>query len=300
MRRSTLDRHIADRTASSDGLAGDVRQLTTQQVKWHMRIYGDAALPVCLLLHGTGASSHSMDGLARQLGGQFHVLVPDLPGHAESVLTRQGSMKRQGMSSAIGELLDALSLKPVCVLGHSAGAVIAIDCVAEKWVAPHRLFALNGALRPIKGSVVFAPLARFLATAPGCSDVLAMTASLPFVSNNLLHSTGTPINPASLQRYRQLLETPAHVKNVMSMMANWTITDIHCRIAALGCPATYIACEDDPMVPCSDSRNAAARHESARLILLGQGGHLVHEIDPEMIATIVVNEMVGTENHART
>ncbi|MBQ1767400.1 MAG: alpha/beta fold hydrolase, partial [Aquincola sp.] len=47
---------------------------------WHVQVAGQG--PVLLLLHGTGASSHSMAGLLPLLAERFTVVVPDLPGHA--------------------------------------------------------------------------------------------------------------------------------------------------------------------------------------------------------------------------
>ena len=37
--------------------------------------------PVVLLIHGTGAASHSWRGLAPLLASDFTLIAPDLPGH---------------------------------------------------------------------------------------------------------------------------------------------------------------------------------------------------------------------------
>jgi magnesium chelatase accessory protein len=48
------------------------------EIVWHTQRIG--AGPVVLLLHGTGASTHSMAGLATLLSRQFTCLLIDLPG----------------------------------------------------------------------------------------------------------------------------------------------------------------------------------------------------------------------------
>ena len=77
-----------------------------------------------LLLHGTGAATHSWRDLAPLLAERFTVVAPDLPGH--------------GFTSALGVADDAgdgargrgaagaLGLPPALIVGHSAGAAIAL------------------------------------------------------------------------------------------------------------------------------------------------------------------------------
>ena len=48
-------------------------------IRWHVQIMGQG--PVMLLLHGTGAASHSWRDIMPLLAAQFTVVVPDLPGH---------------------------------------------------------------------------------------------------------------------------------------------------------------------------------------------------------------------------
>ena len=53
-----------------------------ENVHWHVQIIG--AGPVVLLLHGTGASTHSLADLAVALSDNFTCMLVDLPGHALS------------------------------------------------------------------------------------------------------------------------------------------------------------------------------------------------------------------------
>ena len=48
-------------------------------LRWHVQVMGEG--PVVLLIHGTGASTHSFRALAPLLAPHFTVVVPDLPGH---------------------------------------------------------------------------------------------------------------------------------------------------------------------------------------------------------------------------
>ncbi len=53
------------------------RFVRSGRLLWHVQVLGDG--PDLLLLHGTGASTHSVAALARRLAGRFRVIAPDLP-----------------------------------------------------------------------------------------------------------------------------------------------------------------------------------------------------------------------------
>ena len=55
--------------------------VTAGGVKYHVQITGPEDAPVLLLIHGTGATTHSFAGLAPLLAPHFRLVIPDLPGH---------------------------------------------------------------------------------------------------------------------------------------------------------------------------------------------------------------------------
>jgi len=132
-------------------------------VRWHVQVMGRG--PVLLLLHGTGAASHSWRDLAPLLAERYTVLVPDLPGHGFTQLPPAGMLALPGMASLLEELLRTMGSDPVLVAGHSAGAAIAARMCLDRSIAPDWLVSLNGALLPLAGlpGRLFSPMARFLA-----------------------------------------------------------------------------------------------------------------------------------------
>jgi pimeloyl-ACP methyl ester carboxylesterase len=48
-------------------------------LRWHVQVMGSG--PTLLLLHGSGAATHSWRDLAPILARDFRVIAPDLPGH---------------------------------------------------------------------------------------------------------------------------------------------------------------------------------------------------------------------------
>ncbi len=95
-------------------------------LRWHVQVLGpaDADAPTLLLLHGTGAATHSWRALAPRLAHGFRVVAPDLPGHGFTSMPPADGLSLPGMAAAVGALLAALDASPALVVGHSAGAAV--------------------------------------------------------------------------------------------------------------------------------------------------------------------------------
>ena len=79
-----------------------------------------------LLLHGTGASTHSWAVLFPLLAARFDTLAVDLPGHGFTQSFRRLDSALPGMVHALKVLLAAENFRPALIVGHSAGAAIAV------------------------------------------------------------------------------------------------------------------------------------------------------------------------------
>ena len=118
-------------------------------LRWHVQQFESALpdAPTALLLHGTGASTHSWRGLAPLLAPHFKVVSLDLPGHAFTDMPPGGSnslqMSLPGMARAIGELLGVIEVSPTLMIGHSAGAAIAVRMALDGNAAPTIGYALG-------------------------------------------------------------------------------------------------------------------------------------------------------------
>ncbi len=133
-------------------------------LKWHVQEFGDPKAPVLLLLHGTGAATHSWRGLAPLLAARFRVVAPDLPGHGFTDPLPGASLSLPGMAAAVGALASALGIAPSVVAGHSAGAAVLARMCLDGTVSPRLVAAFNGALAPLPGaaSLLFPSMARLL------------------------------------------------------------------------------------------------------------------------------------------
>jgi len=114
--------------------------------------------PSVVFIHGAGLD-HSWFGLQSRYFGYhgWNVLALDLPGHGRSEGPPLPSI--EGMADWIFSLLDALKLQEASLVGHSMGALVALECAAR---CPERVerLAMLGVTYPMKVSEGFLDAAR--------------------------------------------------------------------------------------------------------------------------------------------
>lgn len=264
------------------------RFVLTPSVEWHVQRLGRG--PRLLLLHGTGASTHSFSGLVDCLAPHCELLLPDLPGHAFSRCRAEFIPTLEGSARAVAELCRALDYAPAAIVGHSAGAAIGLAMAVERLAAPVLVVSLNGALLPFGGGAarVLAPLARGLALSPWVQQWCARQAARPGVIERLLDSTGSHLDADGVAWYRRLAASSTHVGAALAMMARWNLAGFVDRCAGLRARIELVAAEADRMIPPDQAEQVAARLPNARLHRLPGLGHLAHEEAPRLVAHLIL------------
>lgn len=272
--------HWPNREASRFVEAGGLR--------WHVQVMGRG--PVVLLIHGTGASSHSYGELAKILANAFTVVIPDLPGHGLTDLPSSSHLSLPAMARDVAALLDALAFKPELVVGHSAGAAILIEMCLDRLIAPRAIVSLNGALLPF-GSVVgqfFSPLAKLLVINPFVPRLFAWRASSRGAVARLIANTGSHLGPDGIALYARLFQNERHVSAALGMMAKWNLSPLVGRLGDLKVPLVLVVGSEDRAVSPHDAFKIQEQVPGAEVVLLRGLGHLAHEERPEDVAQIVV------------
>jgi len=258
---------------------------------WHIQEFGDVGAPVLLLLHGTGAATHSWRGLAPLPAERFRVIAPDLPGHGFTDPLPAGDLSLPGMAKAVAALVTALGLAPAVVAGHSAGAAVLARMCLDGLVTPRLLVAFNGALAPFPGAanLLFPSIARLLFLNPFTPRIFAWTADRAAV-RRLIEGTGSRLDPAGLDLYRRLFARTGHVRGALGMMANWDLDRLHRDLPRLGLRTLLIVGGDDKAILPDTAFTLRDRLPDARVALVRGLGHLAHEEAPERVAEILIEE----------
>lgn len=257
-------------------------------LRWHVQQMGEG--PTLLLLHGTGAATHSWRDLAPLLAQHFTVFAPDLPGHGFTERMPFEKLSLSGMSAAINELLTTQHIQPHMVIGHSAGAAIAVRMSLDQYIAADVLISLNGALLPPQGlpGLLFSPVAKLIAKSPLVPRLFAWRAKEQVAVQRLLSSTGSQLDPNGVALYTQLVSNATHVRGVLDMMANWSLRSIEMDVARLATPLWLAVGTNDGTVPPSEARRVQALLPSAVIVTLQDLGHLAHEEQPQQVAQLIM------------
>lgn len=251
---------------------------------WHVQELGEG--PPALLLHGTGAATHSWRGLYPALAPHHRLIGVDLPGHGFTAGGRGAHLSLPGMAAAVAALLAKLRVSPKLAVGHSAGAAVMLRLALDGALPGAVLVGLNAALKPFPGaaSVLFPAIARLLFYNPVAPAIFSARARQPGAVERLLSGVGSTLDPEGVELYRRLLSTPGHVAGALGMMSSWDLTGLLQDLSRLEAPLLLLAGARDLAVPSSVS------HETATIAPLGEAailpalGHLAHEEAPERVA----------------
>lgn len=256
-------------------------------MRWHVQVMG--AGPVLLLLHGTGASTHSWRKCAALLAKDFTVVMPDLPGHGFSNLPPRGQFSMPGMAIAVAALLKELKITPEIAVGHSAGVAIILKMILDGAMSPRAAVSFNGALLPFPGIAEFAfpAMAKILFLNPFAAPIATRIAQTPGAVDRLIQRTGSKLDAENLEFYGQLIRNKAHVEATLSMMANWNLQTLKYEMRRLKVPLTLVSAENDLAVPPNVADDVKKIVPHAKVIFLAGHGHLAHEVAPDMAVDII-------------
>ena len=259
-------------------------------MRFHVQRFGERG-PRVLLLHGTGASTHSFRQLAPLLGASARVLACDLPGHGASETPRGDGLSMAGMARRVAALCDRVDFAPDVIVGHSAGVAIAIEASTERLLRPRLIVGINAALQPMQGYALFSPLAKFLVLNPLVPSLFAASARRERTVRRLLDGTGSKLDAEGLDYYARLFRRTDHVHGALGMMAGWDLEGLRKRMPGLRSRLVLIVAEDDGTVPARDADAHVARVRDGALMRVPRGGHLVHETNAPKVALLVQRAM---------
>jgi magnesium chelatase accessory protein len=274
-------------------------------LEWHVQVMGEG--PPLLLLHGTGAATHSWRDMMALLADQtklkgtvpfnsgkkgtvpfnsYRVIACDLPGHG---FTRGslGAPSLPAVAKAVAGLMDAMEIEPEAIVGHSAGAAVALRMTLDGLARPKAIVALSPALLPFPGIAqhLFPAMAKLLFVNPFAPHIFAqMARGQGTVGRFLERSTGSTIDAAGVAHYARLFGDAKHCAGALAMMANWNLATLKADLPKLEVPLLVLHGEKDSAIPLAAAREATALVPGAAFEMLPGLGHLAHEEAADAVA----------------
>ena len=259
--------------------------------EWHVQMMGSAGTkaPTCLLIHGTGAATHSWRDVMPLLAKHIRVIAVDLPGHGFTKTGSGGKVTLEGMAASVAALLDQLDVTPDLIVGHSAGVAIAAQLMLDrKWQIP--MVGFTPALMPFPGlaAKIFPQLAKMLFTNPFVAIIFSrMAQASGQTAKFLARATGSHIDAAGEKFYTCLFSKSGHCDGAIRMMANWRLEALGARLGDLASPVLLVSAAKDAAIPIPALVQAVALIPGCETQEMAALGHLAHEEDPAQAVKII-------------
>lgn len=265
-----------------------VRFVDAAGLRWLVLRMGQG--PVVLLLHGTGASTHSWRDIAPALSDRATVVAVDLPGHAFTSGRLAGGPTLPRMAAGLRALLEKEGIEPALVVAHSAGTAIALQMVRDGMRVP--VVGFGASLTPFQGLAarLFPALAKVLFVNPLVPSIFARMARAPGEAKRfLVRATNSQIDAAGLRCYATLLGNSRHCRGALAMMANWDLASFAKGLGAIDVPVLLVHGERDNAIPLSSVREAQAKLPDGEVVVVDGLGHLAHEERPAEAVDLIVS-----------
>ena len=248
--------------------------------RWHVQNAGSG--PEVLLLPGAGASIHTWRALIPALAEAHLVRALDLPGQG---FTQSPNAQRSGLDEMVEDITTLCrqeGWRPKAVIGHSAGAAIALRL--SQTLGIPKIVGINPALDNFDGVAgwLFPFLARLLAANPFTANLFTLGASQSR-ARRLIEGTGSQIDDEGLSFYTRLTADRAHVNGALQMMARWKLDNLLQDLSSIDADVLFLTGKNDTAVPPRVAEDAASRLPNARVIEFEDLGHLAHEEDPPRV-----------------
>lgn len=254
-----------------------------------------------LMVHGLRGTHHGLELIAEALPDR-RVVIPDLPGFGESGPMVGRRHDADGYARAVIELIELLGgrARPVVLLGHSFGSVVAARVTAWAPELVHRLVLVNPiATLALRGPRVvmsgltsaYYSLGRSLPARWGRTwlsskwIVLAASRAMTRTEDEQLRRF---INDSHL-RYFSRFHSPAVLGEAFQASVRSTVADY---ADLLTTRTLMIAGETDEIAPLAGQYELAARLPRAELVVIPAVGHLVHYETPAVAAN-AINEFLA-------
>ncbi len=235
-----------------------------------------------VLLHGVGGGREAFRPQMQPLADEgFRAVAWDMPGYGESPAIAPYDMA--GLAAALVALLDRLDLARAVLLGHSMGAMVALDAVAR---TPERVAGLVlSAGSPAFGKPDGAWQQAFLRDRLGPLDAGRTMAD---VAQRLVPSMiGAGADPEGVALASRLMSgvPPATYRAALHALMGF---DRREALASVAVPTLAVAGEVDPAAPAAVMEKMAARIPGAQFVLLPRAGHLANLEQPQAFNAAVL------------
>ena len=227
----------------------------------------DPAKPAVVFLHGAGFDRTAWRLQTRWFAHHGRsVLAVDFPAHGHSEGPALDSIA--AMADWTARLIDAAGLKQTALVGHSMGALVALDCAARH---SDKVRALA-----LCGVAVDMPVHPEMLESAKANTLKVQELMTFWGIGNALHKGGM-VSPGLWLRRESLAVLAGNRPDVIhsDLAACNAYKDAPQRAAAVTCPTVLVLGDGDLMTPAGKGKALAAALPGAKTVVIANSGHFM-------------------------
>lgn len=255
----------------------------------HYKVWGGGERTL-VLIHGFGASTFSWQEVSEALAANARVIAYDRPGFGltQRPLSWQGTnpYSLKGQTELLNSLLEQWGVEQAVLVGHSAGAAVAMQFALEHpdkveglvLVAPALSNGLNGwgrffsSLPQVRH---LGPLLARIAADRGLNQLREAWHNKSTLTEQVIEGYTTPLRADDWDRGLWEHFRASRPLSLEAELANLTI------------PTMILSGDNDGIVPLSRSAQAACTVPGAVMVIIPQCGHLPQQEHPDLFVQAV-------------
>lgn len=247
-----------------------------------------------VLLHGFGASIFSWRTVTEQFATLGHVIAYDRPGFGSTPLVERAGVEPDPYSlTGQVELLAAIvereaKGRPVVLVGHSAGALVAAEFALRSPRAAAALVLESPAIwrkPPVPGG-----LARLLRNPRFERLGSRLLESFDTAGMKILRSSffdQAKLTQVTIDGYRAPMAGADWKLSLWRFMTADQSSDVRANLGNLDLPVFVVSGDHDKIVKVEDTFKVTERITGHKIYLVPEAGHLAHEERPEDFIRVV-------------
>lgn len=269
-----------------------VRDVTARKVR--MRVIEAGAGSPLLLIHGFLVSHLEFDEIIGPLSEHHRVIAIDLPGFGESEKPPPTRYPYgiESFAHAVADVIAAMDLGRVSLLGHSMGGAVALTLAAEHPELVDKLVLVDALVYPFpldfKAKLPLLPvIGPFL-----FKQLYGRAMFRGYFRDNVI-AKGRPLPLERIDAYYDRFNTPAARESAYAVMrAILDTRPVIARIPRITKPTLVVWGREDALFRPALGQRLARAIPGARLELMDTG-HAPNEEQPEQLAALVSEFLAG-------
>lgn len=230
---------------------------------------------ILVLLHGAGDNAGSFAQVAPEFAARYHVVVPDLAGHAESA-PAEGPLSIQSMLDGLDAVINARSGgQPVILVGNSLGAWLATVYANQYPERVDRIVATGGG--PLRGE------RNDLAHLPASREEAARIFEA-VMDRGSQKPPGFVLDDIVRQAQSGPMKRMSESKDIEHFLLDG-------RLQGFQVPVDLVWGESDQLVPLTYAKRMQDVMPATRLTIIPRCGHVPQQECPTSYATILKNTL---------